>query len=55
MHPDNIQAMEQIFPKGARLDELFQVLVCSRDDADVHFDRRGAAHPIELPIRKHPQ
>ena len=55
MHPDDVQAMEQVLPKGAVLHPLLQMLMGGGDDAHVHLHGVVAADPVELPLGNHPQ
>ena len=55
MHPDHVQAVEQIFTEFPLLHALFQVLVGGGDDPHIDLHRRVTAHAIKLTIRQHAQ
>jgi len=51
----DIQPVPQIFPESAFGDLLLQIAIGGGDDADIDFDRAGAAHALELAILDHAQ
>ena len=55
VNANDVQAVEKIFPKQMFGNEQFEILVCGRDDANIHFDWRVTANPIELAVRKNSQ
>ena len=53
MHPDDVEAMEEVLPERAGAYARFEVLVRRRDDAHVDPNRHVAADPIELAVGQH--
>ena len=51
----DVEAIEEVRTKSARLDLLFEGLVGGRDHAHVDLDRRAAADAFELTLLQHPQ
>src|SRR5215210_5498673 len=52
---NHAEAVEQILAKRAGGSLHREVAIGRRDDAHVHLDGRGAAHPLELLLLEHPQ
>ena len=52
---DHVQPVEEIFPKGAVVDEALQIDVRRRDDAHVDLDGIDAAQSHELALLDDPQ
>ena len=52
---DHVEPVEQILPHGAIADGLLEVAVGGGDQPDVHFDRLGAADPVDLAFLDDPQ
>ena len=52
---DDIQAMVEIFTKGADPDRLVKIAIRRRNDSNVHDDRLGPAHPFEFALLKESQ
>jgi len=55
LHRKDVEAVEQIGPKGPLRDRGVQVAVGGRDDAHVGPDRAIAPHPLELALLQHAQ
>ena len=55
MDADDVEAVEQVFPKLAVGDPLLQILVGGGNDPHIHLHRLVAANPVELPVRQYPQ
>ena len=52
---DDVDAIEEIFPEFTGLDESTQVVICGRDESEVHLDRFCPTHPHYFAFLKHPQ
>ena len=52
---DDIDPIIEVFPKLSFPDQFLKVLVCCRDDANIHFDRLHATDARELAFLKHSQ
>jgi hypothetical protein len=52
---DNMEAKEQVFPKGPGLDRAGQIAIGSRKDSDVDLERAGAADPFKGMLLEDPQ
>ena len=52
---EHIEAIEEIFPEAPGLDELDQVLVGRRDQAEIDLDRPPRADGIDLPLLERAQ
>ena len=55
MQRDHLDAVVQIFAKGAVVDHGAEVSVGGTHDADVGLQRLGAADALEFPILQHPE
>ena len=53
LNAHHVQAIEKVFPELFLSHLLFEVFVCCRHDADVGFERCGAAYPRVLALLKH--
>ena len=52
---DDVQAMEQVFTKRTVFNALLQILMRGSNHTDIGFDRRVAAHAVEVTIAQHTQ
>src|SRR6185312_17136514 len=52
---EHVQAIEQILAEAAGLDQLDQILIGRRYEAEVHFDRAARADRIDLALLQRAQ
>jgi len=52
---DHIQAIVKIFPEFSLRDQLFKILVCGCDQADIHLDGLGATDWLKLALLQNAQ
>lgn len=52
---NHIQSMEQVFTEQTLFDAFFQILMGSRDDTHIHFNRLMTADAVELAITQNTQ
>ena len=55
LDPDDVEAVVQVGPELALLDQPAQAAVGGGDEADVHRHRAGAAHGHDLPLLEQAQ
>jgi hypothetical protein len=51
---DDVEPVEQIFPKALFLHFFLEVLVGRREDSDVCINRPGTTKPLKLLVLKNP-
>ena len=54
LYRDDIYAVIEVFPEPARLNRLFEVLVCCRDDPHIDIYGLAAPYPLKRPFLKNP-
>ena len=55
VHPDDVEAMEEVLPECPVANPRFEVLMRRRDDPHVDVNRHMAPDAIELAIGEHPE